>query len=146
VGSNPPEENMRFVTYRTLNGFRLAWIPEDGVERSILKLAIFLNPDRDACFVYYLPGSSAPGKSTVVRRSQLSNIPKEERTQVSCFDTDIFAFAVDKPHRGVSIIVMKLKSEINEQLARARFFDLPIPVSEAEATLNQWHREVVGTR
>jgi len=135
---------MRFVTYRTLRGFRLAWIPDDNVERNILKLAVFSNPDRDACFVYYLPGSSSPGKSVIIRKNQLSNIPREERIQTVCFDTDIFAFVVDKPHRGIPIIVMRLKPEINSQLARARFDDPPIPITQAEATLNGWQKEVLG--
>lgn len=141
---NPPEEGMRFVTYRTLREFRLAWIPEDNVERNILKLAIFSNPDRDACFVYYLPGSSSPGRSVIVRKKQLSEIPKEERIQTVCFDTDILTFVVDKPHRGIPIIAMKLKPEINEQLARAQFLDPPIPVTQVEAVLNQWQTEILG--
>lgn len=138
------EEDMQFKTYRTLKGFELTWTPSDGIERKILKLAVFLNPDRDACFVYFLPESSTPGRSVIVKKARLPEILTEEKTQVSCFGTDILAFVVDKPHRGVPIIVMRLKPEINEHLARARYSDLPIPVSDAERVLNEWQREVLS--
>lgn len=80
----------------------------------------------------------------IVRKKLLSEIAKDERVQTVCFDTDILAFVVDKPHRGIPIILMRLKPEINEQLAKAQFLDPPIPATQAEATLNRWQREILG--
>jgi hypothetical protein len=130
-------ENMRFKAYRNLDGTnRLTITLEDGIERKILKFAIFLNPDRDACFVY------TPTTTHVVKRGLLSNIPKEQRRQEFCFDTDIFAFVVDIPYRSIRIPAMPLIKEINEQLAIARLYSDPISVSEAEKILSEWDREV----